>query len=329
MIRGILIVLCLLSPGVRAQSTTLELGGDGSWVQTRAPEPGTVEYRIAEIRRALALDRSSRARELARRLVEDLPDDSPWRATALLLLGDAKAATGREYQALFDYEEVINRYPASEEYRLAVERELEIAIDYAHGKRRRIFFGLLRLGSAKKLAEELLIRVQERLPGSPAAERAGIELADYYFRIRDMEMASEAYELFQINYPDSVHRKRAMLRRILANVARFKGPRYDASGLIEAGELIEEFRERFPLEARETGLSEALEARLDESLAAQVFEQARWYLRTGDEVSARFTLRRLIARHPRSVAAQRARELLAARGWTDARVSLQEEGAGS
>ncbi len=324
MIRWILLGLCLLAVPAMGQSTTLELGGDGAWVQTQAPEAGTVEYRIAEVRRLLAMGRASRARELARRLVDDLPADSPWRATAVLLLGDAKAAAGREYQALFDYEEVINRYPASEEYRIAVERELEIAIDYAHGKRRRIFFGLFRLGSAKKLAEELLIRVQERLPGSLAAERAGIELADYYFRIRDMEMASEAYELFLINYPDSVHRKRAMLRRILANVARFKGPRYDASGLIEANELIEEFRERFPLEAQETGLSEALEARLDESLAAQVLEQARWYLRTGDEVSARFTLRRLIARHPRSVAAQRAREILASRGWAGSR-----EGTGS
>lgn len=310
------LVVAALVAGASAQSTTLELRDDGAWVQTRVPEAGSVEARIAEIRRELALGRGASARALAGRLVRDLPQDSPWMAQAVLLLGDATSAVGHEYRALFQYEEIINRFSSSPEYRTAIERELEIAIDYVRGKKRRIFWGLLRIGSADKLGAELLIRVQERLPRSDVAERAGIELADYYFRARDMEAAAEAYELFMINFPESVHRRRAMLRRILANVARFKGPRYDASGLIEGEALIEEFRERFPLEAQETGMSDALLARLDESQGAQLLENARWYLRTGDEVSGRFTLRRLIARHPRSVAAERARELLRERGWS-------------
>lgn len=309
------VVTAMLVGRASAQSTTLELRDDGAWVQTRAPEAGSVEARIAEIRRELALGNGAAARALADRLVKDLPQDSPWLAQAILLLGDAKSAVGFEYRALFQYEEIINRFASSPEYRTAVERELEIAIDYVRGKKRRIFWGLLRIGSADKLGAELLIRVQERLPRSDLAERAGIELADYYFRARDMEAAAEAYELFMINFPESVHRRRAMLRRILANVARFKGPRYDASGLIEGEALIEEFRERFPLEAQETGMSDALLARLDESQGAQLLENARWYLRTGDEVSGRFTLKRLIAKHPRSVAAERAREVLRERGW--------------
>ncbi len=309
------VLAAILASSAIAQSRTLELTDDGTWVQTDTPEPGTVEYRLSEIRRELAQGRARRARSLAERLVDDLEQDDPWYPSARLIFADAKAAAGREFRALFDYEEVISLFPASPEYRIAVERELEIAIDYARGRKRKVFWGLLRIGSAGSLAEELLIRVQERLPGSPAAERAGIELADYYFRERDMEMAAEAYELFMINYPDSVHRKRAMQRRILANIARFKGPRYESSGLIEAEALIEEFRGRFPLEAAETGLNDALLARLDESRGAQLLETAEWYLRRDDEVSARYTLKRLAAAHPRSVAAARARAIMDERGW--------------
>ncbi len=298
-----------------AQSRTLELNDEGAWVQTAQPEPGTIEYRLSEIRRELAQGRVRRARSLAERLVNDLDGENPWYPSARLIFGDTKVAAGREFRALFDYEEVISRFPASPEYRLAVERELEIAIDYAHGRKRRVFWGLFRIGSTGSLAEELLIRVQERLPGSDAGERAGIELADYYFRERDMEMAAEAYELFMINYPKSVHRKRAMQRRILSNIARFKGPRYDASGLIEAEALIEEFQGRFPLEAAETGINEALLARLDESRGAQLLENAEWYLRRKDKVSARYTLKRLVAAHPRSVAAAHARVIMQEHGW--------------
>lgn len=315
-----------------AQSRTLELNDDGTWVQTVQPEPGTIEYRLSEIRRELAQGRARRARSLAERLVNDLDGENPWYPSARLIFADTKVAAGREFRALFDYEEVISRFPASPEYRLAVERELEIAIDYAHGRKRRVFWGLFRMGSTGSLAEELLIRVQERLPGSDAGERAGIELADYYFRERDMEMAAEAYELFMINYPKSVHRKRAMQRRILSNIARFKGPRYDASGLIEAEALIEEFQGRFPLEAAETGINDALLARLDESRGAQLLENAEWYLRRKDKVSARYTLKRLVAAHPRSVAAAHARVIMQEHGWVtppieqDSLIDPQPEG---
>ena len=41
--------------------------------------------------------------------------------------------------------------------------------------------------------EHMIDVVQERLPGSDLAERAGIELADYYFRIRDLRQITRAH----------------------------------------------------------------------------------------------------------------------------------------
>jgi hypothetical protein len=128
-------------------------------------------------------------------------------------------------------------------------------------------------------------------------------------------MASEAYEIFQTNFPTSEYRQLAMQRRVFANIGRYKGPRYDASGLIEAQYLVRDFAQRFPQAAEEIGMTDALISRLDESAAKQMFEIASWYLVRNDSVSARYTLKRLIVKHPDTVAAKRAREMFIERRW--------------
>jgi hypothetical protein len=66
--------------------------------------------------------------------------------------------------------------------------------------------------------------------------------------------------------------------------------------------LIEEYAATDPIGAQRAGLSDAMIARLDESAAAQILEKAKWYMTRGDPVGARSSLRRLIAKHPQTVA---------------------------
>jgi outer membrane protein assembly factor BamD (BamD/ComL family) len=240
--------------------------------------------------------------------------DSPHLPRAYLLRGDARLAAGDEYQALYDYETVIKEFPASAEYAKAVERELEIAIRYVHGLKRKFF--TMRIAEATDIGEELLVRVQERMPGGDLAERAGIELADYYYRNRDLAAAIDAYEVFLVNHPRSVHANRARMALIAANVGRFKGPSYDASVLTEAQVLIEEYAAVDPVGVLRAGLTDALSARLEESIAAQQLQKVEWFLQRGDPVSARFMLRRLVSAYPRTVAADVALQMLEKRGWT-------------
>jgi outer membrane protein assembly factor BamD (BamD/ComL family) len=82
----------------------------------------------------------------------------------------------------------------------------------------------MRLLDAGDVAEELLIRIQERLPGSRLAELAGIELADYYFARRKMDLAAEMYSIFLQNNPRSEFVSKARRRLIYAHLASFKGP---------------------------------------------------------------------------------------------------------
>ena len=308
----------LLACGAVAQSPTFTLDESGAWVEGPAPEAGTDAWVMAEVRRLIAEDLPSQARQMIGAwLRKNSGTDNPWLAQGYLLRGDAKAAMGDEYEALFDYEVVIRGYPASEEFVTAVEREVEIALRYGYGLRRKVFFGLVRLGETQLVAQELLVRAAERLPGSEIAERATIELADFYYRTRQLTFAADTYDVFLLNFPQSRYRKRALARQVLSNLSRYKGPAYDATPLEEARLLIRDFRERFPLDSREAGLDESLLAKIDESQGAQMLETARYYMRSGDMVSAQFQLRQLAAKHPRTAAAAAAREIIEQRGWGD------------
>ena len=50
--------------------------------------------------------------------------------------------------------------------------------------------------------------------------------------------------------------------------------------------------------------------RIDESDAQKLLKTARWYLTTGDPVAAELTIRRLVTRYPRTVAAVGALRLM-------------------
>ncbi len=309
-----LLALALWSAPVFAQATEFTLEDDGAWAQTAAPEPGTDEHTMWQARRLLAEGRPGRAVDvLSKWLDEHGRTRNPHLAEAYFLRGEARLADDQEYSALFDFETVIRDFSATPFYARAVQREYEIGMAYIGGLRRR-FLGV-RMENARPTGEELIIRVQERLPGSALAEQAALDLAQHYYNRRDLRLAAEMYSIFRTNYPDSEHIRFAMLREIECSVARFKGPRYDGSGLIDAKILIERYRRVYPGESARTGTMDGLEAWVDESAAQQALDTARWYIKTRDEPSARFLLTRLINRHPGSDAAAAAVRIMQERGW--------------
>ncbi len=308
--------LAVASGACLAQGVEYTLEPENGWQRTHTPEPGSDEAVLAEARAALAQDRPGRAlailnRWIGAREAEGMADN-PWMPEALTLRGDALLALGREYSALFDYERVAKQYPASDAFITAAQREYEIASRYLNGLKRR-FLGL-RIADATDIGEELLIRIQERLPGSQLAEQAAITLADYYYRVAKMDLAATAYDLYLKNYPRGEHRLHAMRRRIFANLAQFKGPAYDTTSLLDAREQILQLASVYPQEAGDIA---PVVARIDDSLAARRLDAALWRLKRGDGPGARLILRRILRDHPRSAAAAEALAIMARKGWIE------------
>jgi outer membrane protein assembly factor BamD (BamD/ComL family) len=314
MSRAFSILLLLLAAPALAQ-TQYQLDASGNWVAKPGAAPTDADAAtLARARSLLAENRPGQAKSILQDWVDEHETgDHPLLPQAYLLKGDATMADGNEFEALYDYEQVCKEYPASEEFLKALEREHEIAVKYIHGMKRKWL--KMRIMDAHDIGEELLVRIQERLPGSRLAESASLELANYYYQDRDLKMAADAYEIFVRNFPNSEQVEFAKERRIYSNIARFQGPDYDASSLTDARVLIEEFDKDDPATARRKGLSDALIARLDESSAAHLLQKARWYFRTGDLVSARYVLWRLVAVQPQTVAARTALRLLEEHHW--------------
>ncbi len=300
-----LLGLLVPAPAAVAQQD-FTLTEDDLWTAAEDVDPESPEGQLIEARRALADQDYTRAENLATRWL-DRHRRHPLRPEAYLIRADARKFRGDEYQALFDYEYIARIYPGSDAFIVALEREFEIARQYAQGMRRKLWG--MRIVDASEEAQELLIRVQERLPGSRLAEKAGMELADFYFRRGDMALAAEAYDLFTINYPNSEQISKARRRLIYAHLSSFKGPEYDAAGLHEARIKLQELKAVEPRTAEIVG-ADALLIRIDESDAAKLLENARWYRSTGDLISAELTIRRLVDRYPTTRATAQAMTLI-------------------
>jgi outer membrane protein assembly factor BamD (BamD/ComL family) len=288
-----------LATAPRLGAQEFRLGDDDLWAE-KLDDPEGERAQLRAARAALERGEAGRARNLVNRFLELRPL-SPLRAEALLIRGDSIQALGDEYESLFDYEEICRKYPGSEVFVTALERELEIGTLYANGKRRKLW-GLFRIVDASDDAQEILIRVQERLPGSELAERAGLVLSDYYFRVGELDLAATSYELFLENYPRSPEYTKARLRLIYSNIAAFKGPEYDARGLTEARLRLRDLQTLDPALAQQVG-AEAILVRIYESEANKMLATANWYWQSGDPISAEMFLRRLVQLYPDATAA--------------------------
>lgn len=301
------------SPG---QTHVYEMNEDRTLTPTDAPALDGDAAVIARARRSLADDQPHGAKSaLDQWIGRNERTENPYLAEAYLLRGDAWAAMSERVEALYDYETVIQQHPQTDQFVTAIDRELQIALRFANGEKRRVllFFWV----DASDLAVEIFIRTQERLPGSQLAERAAIELADYYYRERELTLARDAYDLYLENFPKGPNKIKAAQRRIFCDIARFKGPLYESASLIDATERIKDFQRVFPAEAERTGLDAALLTRLDESQAAQMLESARWYLKVSDEPSARYMMKRLLRAHPGTIAADQALATMREKGWAE------------
>lgn len=285
-----------------AAQDTYDLGADDAWKLVDSADPASPEGQLAAARRALADKQYARARQITDNWLKQHPRHA-LAPLAYLTRGDALYFGGNEYKALFDYETIARVYPGSDVFITALERELAIGRDYARGGKRKLWG--MRIVGASSEGEELLIRVQERLPGSNLAEEAGMELGDFYFRRGEMRLAADAYDLFIQNYPDSPRVTRARQRLIAAHPASSKGPAFDATGLQNARERLREMRVLEPAAAEQLG-AEGLLAGIDERMAAKMLVTARYYLKTNDVIAADLTLRRLLRKHERTIAATEA-----------------------
>lgn len=277
-----------------------------TWILTDVPVPGSPEAQLAAAAKQLASGDYQEAMRLSS-IWMTRNKRHPSMAEAHIIHGDALFAQRYFYESLFDYEIVARDYYGTKSAIIANERELEVATMFANGLRKRLWG--MRISDATDEAEELLIRIQERLPRSPLAETAAMELADLYYRRKQMKLANDMYLIFVENYPRSPEIDKARARLIYTRLATYRGPEFNDAGLFDARNELLKLQFMSPRLAN-TVESTALITRIDESLGQKMLRTAQWYLKVNNPIAAEYTVRRLINQHEHTAASIEALEHL-------------------
>ena len=240
-------------------------------------------------------------------------------ADVLLARGDALVGQNRLWRALYSYEQLLTTHPGSDVYLEAVSRELAIAKLFVGGWKRKLL-GCPRAahrwrggGAAGPRAGA---RTRERPRRGRGADAGGPLLREAANGPSGGDVRPAAAEL-----PADAGSAVGDAAADPGGAAQFKGPDFDATGLLEASERLNAYEQAFPAAARRLN-ADALQQRIPDSLARRDLTNARWYDRRGDRVASSSMRRRLIADYPGTAAAQEAIQTLRDRG-----LPLVEEGS--
>ncbi len=282
---------------------------NGRWQPVEAPASQPIsDPDLDRIEELLHAGRNSAALKLGVYWVKNHPNTAPLRDRAIFLLGQANYQDGDRIRAFYYFDEVMDEYPESKLFFPALERQYQIADAYLKGYKDR-FLGLPLFDRSEE-AVEMLYRIQQRSPGSPLAEKALLRTADYYYSNADYDLAHDAYGAYVKNYPRSPQVPQVRFRQALSSLAQFRGIRFDPSTVLDARSELADVAVAYPDLAKEENVAGLIQ-KIDETLAAKLFQRADFYHRTNDPRSAVYTYRFMLMTFPNSPLAPQARDKLA------------------
>ena len=282
---------------------------DGRWQTIRPAAPTVVapDPELDHVQQLIDARDGEAALALGLRWVKSHAKSAPQRDRALYQVAQSLVQADDWIKAYYYLDELMDEYPASPLFGPAMEGQYRIADGFLNGHKR-LTFGLP-IVDAEDEAVEMLFRLQQRSPGSPLAERALLRTADYYYADADYDLAHDAYQFYAKQYPRSDRTPQAKLRAAFASLAQFRGPRYDATPMLEARTQLADFALAYPALSAEENVPGIL-AKIDEELAVKLYLQADYYRRTGAGVAAVYVYRYLVLTYPRSTQAADARVAL-------------------
>ena len=297
-----------------------------TWELSYSPRPGSPDAQLASAAKFLANNNYDDAIRLSTIWI-NRNKRHPLLGEAHMIRADALFKQDHFYESLFDYEFVASTFYGTDLEVAANAKELEIGVMFARGVKKKVWG--MRIADATDEAEELLMRVQSRMPRSPMAQEACMELADLYFRQNDMTLANKTYGIFLSNYGSTASTQlvsKAQSRLIDTRLATYRGPLYSNKGLVDANLELEQLQQLNPRLAKTINASARI-TRFDELFAQKMLNTANWYLKTEKPISAEYTVRQMVKKYPKTSATVEALEDIVPRLLTQLPPIILDEAA--
>ncbi|GJQ25875.1 MAG: hypothetical protein HBSAPP02_09070 [Phycisphaerae bacterium] len=257
----------------------------GKWIAIAPPIPGTEDGDLALARFLLARNKYAKARKAFAAWMKAYPESPKWPEALLyaaeteISAEDEKPKAGDLIQAYEWLKEIVEGWPGTESADRALRKHLIIAeMLLFKDRKQKIWKGTLHL-SAREEALQMLDRViDDYARETPIAEQALRLKADYHYQAGEFEEAEEAYARLLRDFARGRYAKISLLRCGESAYARFPGVEFDDADLLEAEVYLQDFRAKYPKDAEESIVPQAL-ARIRDSRAEKDFRVAQWYER--------------------------------------------------
>ncbi len=293
-----LIVACAAVARAQDPSPPAAEFRDGKWqsIAPVAPRAVAPDPELDHIQDLLDHKDGQAALNVGIEWVKTRSKTAPQRDRCLYLIAQALYMTDDWIRAYYYLDELMDEYPSGGLFSAGLEMQYHIADGFLNGHKTRILG--LPIASAEDEAIEMMYRIQQRSPGSPVAERALLRTADFYYATGDYDLAQDAYDFYAKQYGRSERLPQAKLRAAFAALARFRGPRFDATPMLDARTKLADFAVAYPALAADENVPGIL-AKIDDELAIKLYLTADYYRRTGATDGAVYMYRYLILTYPK------------------------------
>lgn len=306
-----------------SSGSTMVLGSDG-WrpMAKEAPDP----VADAEFQAAMKLFQQGKFEEAEKQFAKIAKERKPstWGENAQFYLAESQYQRKNYFKAHDSYERLYADYPATAYKEKLTRREYEIAqiwlaqTDAQAPADKKLpwyarFDGRLPVIDTQGSGLKALEHARQNDPDGPLADKAAIEIADFYMKRNDFETAAVYYDEFIRDFTakKSPHLQYAQLAAIDARMKSYYGPEYDSSCLEKARGLVKATMDTFP--ERQASF-EKLYLTLDhinDAEAEKTYRIGLYYKKVKKVASAEYYLGKVPQRWPNSPWAVKAKTELA------------------
>jgi len=269
---------CSSAPG--AETWHLERGGQ--WKAISQQKQDKYLLAVSEIKKLISAGQSDSVREGLEQLKKDFPEIAAPDLDAFME-SEMFFCEAKFTRAIRSYDKVLDKFPESSLYDAALERKFAIGTAFLAGQKKSVLgvFKIRGYAEGRKIMEG----ISDRAGDSPIALRAAMSVVKSLEKRQKFDEAYHKWSEIQSRWPTGQIGRDSLLGMARCKHAAYKGPKYDASELISAKSYYEDFKLRYPQDAKELEIAEKLEI-INEQIAMKKFEIGQYYQKTGNEQSA-------------------------------------------
>lgn len=299
---GVLFGLC---GAVLAETWHLEEDAGWETVSRLRRAPAGYLLAVADYKKLVSRGDTKAAAEALARLKADFPAVLG-RGFETFAEAEMLFAQGRFDKATRSYDKFLGAYPESELRASVLQRQFQIGTAYLSGQKRKV----LKLFKMRAYEEgvKIMDRIADRAGDAPIAKRAMAASAKSYEKRGKFIAGYEKWSEISSLWPTGEMGREALAGMARCMHAAYKGPKYDASGLISARQYYGEFKLRYPKHARQINVDSTL-ARIEEQIAHKKYVIGRYYDKAGDKLAANLYYQQVLDNWPGSAAAEQVKEL--------------------